>query len=438
MHRRRVVITGLGAVSPLGLTATETFDRLCAGRSGIGYIKSFDATSFPCRIAGEAPQFKIQQYVPKKYRKATKLMSRDIELAVVAADNAVRDAGLVTKAIDPDNVNVNPQRMAVNLGAGLISCELEELASAATAAVTDGRFDMRKWGSDGIQAVTPLWLLKYLPNMLACHISIIHDIQGPSNTITCAEAGGHLAIGEACRVIERDAADVALAGAGESKVNPLVLLRQSLLSRATSKNEQPDTACRPFDAGATGSVFGEGAGVLVLEELQQARRRGAKIYAELAGFGHSTSLNVPYEHLEADGKGLQIAIQKALDDAGIEPEMVDLVVPDGMGIPQDDAAEAAAITQVLGNSAMVWPTKSMLSATGAAAAAIDTALAAMCIKSGTIPAAKNCEKKAEGCRLNINMQMQQTNIRYALCCSYTYGGQTAALVLKNTGGQIDD
>ncbi len=191
MGQDRVVITGLGAITPLGLTVSEMWQGLCAGRCGIGKITTFDPAGFACKIAGQVPDCKIQEYVPKSHRKAVKLMCRDIELAVIAAKEALTDSGLVTKGIDPENVNVNPERMAINLAAGLISCDLVELAPAAAASITDGEFDIHKWGRQGLELVPPLWLLKYLPNMLACHVGIIHDIQGPSNTITCAEAGAH-------------------------------------------------------------------------------------------------------------------------------------------------------------------------------------------------------------------------------------------------------
>lgn len=188
MGSARVVITGLGAISPLGLTVSDMWSALCAGRCGIEQIGAFDPVGFSCKLAGQVPDFKIQQYVPRTYRKAIKLMSRDIQLAVIAANEALTSSGLVTKGIDPEKVNVDPARVAINLGAGLISCDLVELAPAVAASTTDGTFDIIKWGKDGLELVTPLWLLKYLPNMLACHIGIIHDIQGPSNTITCAEA----------------------------------------------------------------------------------------------------------------------------------------------------------------------------------------------------------------------------------------------------------
>ena len=436
MSSTGVVITGFGAVSPLGLTADEMWSGLCSGKCGIKKIEAFDPVGFSCKLAGEiSSDFKVRNFIPKTHRKAVKMMSRDIELAIAAANEAVLSSGLITKGVDPEKVNVDSRRMAINIGAGLISCDLVELAPAVAASVTDGKFDIRKWGKDGLELVTPLWLLKYLPNMLACHIGIIHDIQGPSNTITCAEAAGHLAIAEATDVINRGWADIALAGGAEAKVNPIVMIRQCLLKRATSQsNDNPDAACRPFDAAATGSVFGEAAGMIVLENSEYATNRGAKIYAEIAGCGQSNNINPAYEHLEPDGKGIQIAIEKAMAQANISAEDLDLIIPHAVGIASDDSAEAVAIEAALGKTAEqipVFPTKSMLSNTGAAAGALDIIAAICAMKDGKIPAAKNCDKKAENCNLNILQKPIEKNIRYVLCCSYTYGGQTAAIVLKN-------
>ena len=439
MSTHRVVITGLGAISPLGITVEDLWAGLISGACGIDTIKAFDPVGFSCKLAGEAPDFKVQKYVPKSHRKAVKLMSRDIRLSVVAADEAIRDSGLVTGAIDAENININPARTAINIGAGVISCDLVELGPAVAKSITNGRFDIRKWGTDGLENLTPIWLLKYLPNMLACHIGIIHDIQGPSNSITCGEASGPLAIGEATGVIARGQADAALAGGCEAKVNPLLMLRQCLLKRATSENnDNPETACRPFDADAKGCVFGEGAGMVVLEDIDIAAKRGAKIYAEVVGVGSSNDINPVYEHLEPEGIGIQIAIEAALADAGIEPAEVDLVIPHGTGILADDLAEATAIGNALGpaiKDVAVWPTKSMLSNTGAASGALDVIAAAKAMDEGKIGAAKNCDNKAPDCELNITKQILEKNIRYALCCSYTFGGQTAAVVLKNVDGK---
>ena len=434
MGRTRVVITGVGAVSALGLTARQMWEGLCAGRCGIRRITAFDPSKFSCQLAGEVEAYKIQQYVPKSFRKATKMMSRDIELSVIAADEAVRDSGLVTRAIDEQKVNVRPERMAINIGAGLISCDPCELAPAVAKSITDGKFDIRKWGKEGIELVTPLWLLKYLPNMLACHIGIIHDIQGPSNTITCAEVSGHIAIAEAAEVIARGDSDVALAGGAEAKVNPVLIMRQCLIKRAASRhNNNPEEACRPFDADAGGSIFGDGGGIVVLEGLENATKRGAKIYAEVVGTGQSASINPAYEHIEANGKGVTIAIEKALAQASISPKDIDLIIPHGTGIQEDDLAEAKGIEMALGDEIKqipVWPTKSMLSNTGAACGGLDVIAAAYAMRDGRIPAAKNCTTKAAGCNLNITMNDQKTDIRYAMCCGYTHGGQTAAIILK--------
>lgn len=434
MQSRRVVITGMGAISPLGLNVQQTWDGLREGRCGIGRIRAFDPTGFPCELAGEVPDYRIQDYVPRTYRKAVKLMCRDIELAVVAAREAVLSSSLVTKGIDPEKVNVDPTRVAVILGAGIITCDMAELGPAIGVSTTDGQFDIRKWGQTGLEHVTPLWLLKYLPNMLACHVGIIHDIQGPSNSITCAETSAHLAIGEAAQVVARGGSDIALAGGAEAKVNTVLMTRQCLLKRMTpDSNDSPETACRPFDAEAQGSVFGEAGAVVVLEDLDYARQRNAPILAEVIGVGHSQNINPTYESLEPDGKGIQIAIEKALADAEITPSDLDLVIPHGTGIPADDRAEARAIEAALGGAianVRVWPTKSMLSTTGAAAGGLDVIAAIRVMAEGLIPAARNFASPADGCHLRVAAESEKCGVRHALCCSYTYGGQTAAVVLK--------
>lgn len=431
-----VAITGLGAATPLGLSYKDLWAGLCSGKCGISKITLFDPTSFAAQIAGQVQEFNIRDYVPKAIRKTTKLMSRDIEIAIVAANEAIKDAGLKTKAFDDEaSITINPKRSAVILGANSISCDYNEIAPSVAKAAVDGKFDIRKWGIDSIPTVTPLWLLKYLPNMLACHIGIIHDLQGPSNTITCAEVAGYLAIGEASQIIMRGDAEIALAGGGESKVNPIVHMRQTLLKRGTTEyNENPAEACRPFDAKASGGVYGEAAACVVLEDLDRAKNRNAKVYAVIAGFGQSCSINKNYEFLEADGKGIQYAIEAAMEDAKIKPEQIDLIVPHGSGVLADDIAEATGIRNALGaisEKIPVFPTKSMVSNTGAASGAIDVVAACCAMNDGIIPAAKNCTAVNKECKLNITKEQIKKKINYVLCTGYTYGGQTAALILKN-------
>lgn len=439
MTSARVVITGLGAISPLGLTVDEMWAGLSTGRCGIARIKLFDPTGLLCELGGEVPPYRVQDYVPKAIRKAVKLMCRDIELAVIAAREAVASSGLITKGIDPEKTNLDPTRTAITMGSGMISCDLAELGPAAAASAIDGQFDIQTWGREGLRHITPLWLLKYLPNMLACHIGIIHDIQGPSNTITCAEASAHLAIGEAAQVIARGSADVAVAGGAEAKINLMMMVRQNLLKRVvTGCNDAPETACRPFDAEAAGSVFGEAGGVVILESLDHAMSRGAKILAEIAGIGQSHNIYPAYEKMEPDGTGIRIAVEKAMADAGIGPEDLDLIIPHGTGVLHDDLAEAAGLEAALGPAIRripVWPTKSMLSTTGAAAGALDVIAAVRAMNDRVIPPAKNFTKPADGCHLNVLTERREGAIRHALCCSHTFGGQTAAVVLKACEGE---
>jgi 3-oxoacyl-[acyl-carrier-protein] synthase II len=434
MQPRRVVITAVGAVSPLGLTSENLWQALMEGRCCFKPIRSFDAGSFDCKIAGEIPEYNLRDCVPKSHRKATKLMSRDIELAVIASREAVANSGFITKASEGQTPTLVPQRTAINFGAGLISCDLVEMAQSVCHSITDGKFDIHKWGNVGMQTLTPLWLLKFLPNMLPCHVAIIHDIQGPSNTITCGDTASYLAVTEATEMIQRSDVDAALAGGGDAKINPLGILRPSLMGRVNcTSNDNPAAACRPFDTRAAGTIFSEAAGVLILEELNTAKQRGAKPIAEIVGTGSSHSLNADYFHPEPDGKAIQFAIESALQQAGIGPEKLDLIIPCGSGIAADDRAEACGIQNALGSAIStipVWPIKSMLGHCAAAAGAMELIAAAKAIETGTIGKAINFESPAEGCRLQIVRQPLQKKFRYVLCCGYSFGGQTAAILLK--------
>ncbi len=434
MSERRVVITGLGVVTAGGIGIAELFDNVCAKKQSIKRIDLFDPSGFPCRIAGQLDDFSAGRFVPRSYRKAVKVMARDIEIAVAAADLAVRDAGITTKGIDENGVDIDSARLGCNIGAGLICADLNELGAAVNTAVTNGIFDFKKWGSEGINNLTPLWLLKYLPNMLACHVTIIHGAKGPSNTITCGEASGHLAAGEAARTIARGASDAAIAGGCESKVNPMNLLRQTLLGRVTTTgNDRPGQACRPFDADADGTVIGEGGGLLILEEQGRATGRKARVYAEFAGFGSACDPD-GMNYLETPkGDGLARAISTAIADAGISPEQIDLVIPYGTGAPAEDAAEADAIRQTLGQRADTVPVVPLTGGFGnlfAGAGAVLLAVAAMALHRQTIPPAVNFEKSADACRLNVQTEPAEAKLQYVLCCSHATGGQNAAVILK--------
>jgi 3-oxoacyl-[acyl-carrier-protein] synthase II len=428
---RRVVITGIGVISPFGTGAKVFRESLLAGKVALKRIGRFDPSGLPTQIAGEVPEYRIGDFVPKSYRKATKVMARDIELAVVAADDAMRDAGLQTKAYS-DAPTIKPERFGCNIGAGLVNTELTELTAALHVAREGDSLDLHKWGRDGMNHLTPLWLLKYLPNMLACHVTIIHDLKGPSNTITCGDASGHLAIGEALRTIQRGDADMAICGGAESRVNPMGMMRHILLGRlCTSGNGSPECAMRPFDADARGAVLGEGGGLLILEEFESARSRGAKIYAEVVGFGASQDA---YQITKPDptGHSYARAIMSALAEAKASADQVDLLVPCGIGIPDNDRAELAGLDRAFGDALGRIPMALPKAQTGALAAAggIEVVAAALAVQGGTIPPAVNTLKPLDGRTLNVSRQSRSAKVDIAVSSVYSIGGQNAALVLK--------
>ena len=436
MEKRRVVITGVGVVNALGIDKEQYFWGLIDGQIGVDRISSFDVSGFPSQVGGEIKDFNFKNYVPKAYRKASKLMSRDITLAVAATDGALRDAGLKTKGTSPDEEpDIDPTRSGVNIGAASICCDLVELGSAVEHGLEEGRFSFSKWGREGIESLPPLWLLKYLPNMLGCHVSIIHDLQGPSNSITCAEASGLLSIGEAFLIISRGKADLMVAGGGESRMNAMDLMRHSLLGRtSTGYNDRPQQASRPFDRDADGTVLAEGAGIVVLEELDRARRRGAQIYAEITGFGVSSNMSPDLIHPEPDAKGITIAIQKALTQAQLSPEKIQLLIPHGEAIADHDRAEAIAIGNAFAEHVRKLPvlaTKSRIGNCGAGAGAIDLATAVLALKANKIPPNLNCPNPPPEYGLNlVGANGREVEIENAMSYCYTYGGQTAAMVVR--------
>jgi 3-oxoacyl-[acyl-carrier-protein] synthase II len=434
MTNRRVVITGIGVVSPIGIGAAVFWENLIAGQSGIRRIASYDPAGFPCQVGGEVPAFKIGDYVPKSYRKATKVMARDIELAVVAADDAFKDAGIKSKAYT-DKPEVDGNRFGCNIGAGLLSTDLNELTSALQTARSTGdrnALDLKKWGREGMTQLTPLWLLKYLPNMLACHVTIIHELKGPSNTITCADASSHLAIGEAFRTIQRGDADLAICGGAETKIVPMAVVRQTLLKRLTeTHNDSPETAVRPFDAKADGTAVGEGGGLFILEEYEHAKARGAKIYAEVVGFAASQdtySVTTPDPTGHSYGK----AISKALAEANLPPTAVDVLIPCGLGIPTHDRAELAGLKNVFGNGLDRVPMAPIKAQIGnlAAGCGVDAAAAALALHHNKIPPAKNTTHVIDGLSLNVSPTTRDAKVNVSVSSVYSLGGQNAALVFK--------
>ena len=438
---RRVVITGLGVATPLGIGIDPVWEALLAKGCGLKPVEAFDASGLASTIGGEIPNFKVTDYVPKSYRKSAKVMSRDIEIALACACEAVRNAGLKTKCLVERGEaegppNVDSTRFGANIGAGLICADLSELAGAlATAQDPPGSFSLKRWGREGMENLTPLWLLKFLPNMLACHVTIVHDAQAPSNTITCGEASSHLAIGEAFRTLARGDADVCICGGAESKTNPMAVARPALWGRLNvADNDRPDRASRPFAADRAGMVLAEGGGLVILESLNHAMARGARIYAELVGFGAASSATGESSLKDAH-HGLSLALRKALSDAVTDPSEIDLVTPFGAGISEHDAAEMTAWNGVFGYRLSHVPamtTRGAIGNNGAGAGAIDFIATVLALHRNTVPPSRNTQPPDPACRFQfVKDDPRDARIRQAISLGYALaGGQGAALVVR--------
>ncbi|MEX2186092.1 MAG: beta-ketoacyl-[acyl-carrier-protein] synthase family protein [Pirellulales bacterium] len=382
-----VVITGMGVVSPIGIGRADFRDALYAGRSGVRRIESFDATALPIDFGGEVAQFDPKQYV--RPRKSLKVMSREIQFGFAAADLAMVDARLASENVDSD-------RFGVVYGADMIYCEPEELAAAYRACVVDGRFDFDRWGGHALAEMYPLWLLKYLPNMAACHVSIALDARGPSNSITLGEVSSLVAIMEATRIIQRGAADVMLAGGASNRLHPNVMIfrNQSLMS---NRRDDPAAACRPFDRDRDGMVAGEGAGAVVLESRAHADARGAKILAHVLGFG--STFAAP-QRGGTSAAAARRAMETALREAGLSPADVGHVNASGLSTAEHDRAEAEAIVSLLGDVPVTAP-KSLFGNLGASTAAVELAASLLALDERRVPATINYDNPDPVCAINV-------------------------------------
>jgi 3-oxoacyl-[acyl-carrier-protein] synthase II len=418
---RRAVLTGVGVVSPIGLDLASFWDSLRSCRSGIKPIQSFDTSGLPVRFGGEITGFEPNPYIPKKERKSVRIMARTIQLAVAAAQLAMTDSGV-------DRDQLDSTRFGVEFGAGLIASELPELGPAARVSCNcqPGSVDLGRWGQEGLEVMPPLWMLKYLPNMLACHVSILHNAQGPNNSITQTEVSSLLALGEACRIIRRNQADFFLVGGADSKINPLSLVRQSLFEHLSSRNEAPQEASRPFDRRRDGLVLGEGATVFVLEELEHARQRGARIYGEVVGFGASFDR-------DRSGPGLARAIRAALAEAQVNPGEIDHINAQGFSTVAEDAWEAGGIQEVFSRCdppVPVFAAKSYFGNMGAGGGTTELAASLLALAHGTLPATLNYQHPDPACPVAVAASPRPVERRYVLKISFTEMGQCAAVVCR--------
>lgn len=431
---RRVVITGMGFVTPLGDSPDRIWERIAAGQGALRRVEAFPVAGLPNDIVAEIRDFDfLKGYALPKFRKALgksrKYMARDIQLAVAAAQRAMSDAGLVDGGVDPT-------RIGIDLGAGLISTDLDELAPAISMASSNtGQFEFPVWGREGIGVIEPIWLLKYLPNMLACHISILMDCQGPSNSITEADASSNLAVAEAARIIARGKADVMVTGGADSKIHPLSMTRMALYDTMSRWGGEPSQGLRPFDARRDGTLPGEGAGILILEELGHALARGARIHGEILGAGSGCDA-VPTGGQDPEGVGTEIAVRSALREAGIKPEDVGHVNAHAAGFQLGDLAEARAFARVFGPGGVpVTGLKGYLGNIASGAGAVELIASLVGVNRGLIPPTLNCDELDPACEIDVvTGPPRPTDSPVFVNSNVTINGQAAAVVVK--GGPV--
>lgn len=422
MRGSEVVITGVGVVSPIGIGREEFWAALCGKRSGIGLIGFPNASSLPAPLAAEVRDFDPKTYVA--HRKSLKVMSRDAQLGVAAAVLACRDAGISAGKVDPE-------RFGIVLGADQICSSLWESEVTYGRCIVDGRFDFRLWGTEALAASFPLGFLRVLPNMIASHISIVHDARGPNNTIHQGEISSLLAVNEAAGVIQRGVADVMMAGGASSQLHPLDCLRRCAMGILSPRQEDPATVVRPFDASRDGQVWGEGSAIFVLENRRHAEARGAKILARLLGC--SSTCEPVAGNGGPRGDSLRRAIRLSLERAGLRHGDLGHVNAHGLSMIREDRIEAQAIHDAA-PAIPVTAVKSYFGNLGAAGAAMEMAASVLSFTQGVVPPTLNYERPDPACPISvIHGEPMACESVSALSVTWMPVGQAAAVVLGQPG-----
>jgi 3-oxoacyl-[acyl-carrier-protein] synthase II len=410
MPKRRVVITGLGMVSPLGVGNDANWEALRSAKSGIGLITHFDTSEYPVKIAGEVRGFDPLQFIDKK---ELKKMDRFIHFALAASQFAVEDSGIDPGALDSD-------RAGVSIGSGIGGLGFIERQHKVVL-------------ERGPHRISPFFIPGLIVNLAAGHVSIRFRARGPNMAQCTACSTGTHAVGEAFRVIQHGQADLMIAGGTEAVICPLAVGGFSAMKALSTRNDDPATASRPFDATRDGFVMGEGAGVLILEERDAALARGARIYAELAGFGMTADafhITAPSE----DGDGAMRVMKATLDDAGVAPEAVDYINAHGTATPPGDRTETLAIRKLFGDHAYKLAVSSTKSSTGhllGAAGGVETAITAWAVCNDILPPTINLQHPDPDCDLDYVPNVARPSVvSCALNNSFGFGGTNACLLLK--------
>ncbi|MBO8141883.1 MAG: beta-ketoacyl-ACP synthase II [Firmicutes bacterium] len=408
--RRRVVVTGVGAVSPLGIGKDEFWSSLCAGVSGIGPITRFDASEYPTRFAGEVRDFDPGQYMD---RKDARRLDRFIQYAWAATRMALDDAGL-------DVTRLDGNRAGVIIGSGIGGIETLES-------------QVRVLAERGPSRVSPFLVPMMIPDMASGYVSIQTGARAHNSCTVTACASATNAIGDAARIIERGDADVMITGGSEASVTPVSLAGFSAAKALSTRNDDPERASRPFDKHRDGFVLAEGAGILILESLEHARQRGARIYAEVAGYG-CTGDAYHFTQPAPGGEGAYRAIRMALEDAGVTPDEVDYINAHGTSTEYNDRFETMAIKRALGDAASrvaVSSTKSMTGHMLGAAGAVEAIACLLAMERHVIPPTINYEEPDPDCDLDyVPNRARPAHIDVALSNSFGFGGHNAVLVFR--------
>ncbi|AMV37441.1 beta-ketoacyl-ACP synthase II [Planctomyces sp. SH-PL62] len=426
--RRRVVVTGMGMITPVGGDVESSWAAMCAGRGGVGPITLFDAGTFATRIAAEVPDFDLAAYRPDAERWVDH--SRTSKFALAAATQAVAHAGLNESRLDPS-------RFGVYLGSGEGQQDFGRFVALVHGSSREGKVDTARFTSQGVRGLHAVREADQEPGNPAGHLASVFGARGANLTCQTACAASAQAIGEASEFIRRGDLDVVLAGGAHSMIHPLGVTGFILLTAMSTRNDDPARASRPFDRDRDGFVLGEGGGVLVLEDLEHARARGAVIYGEVAGHG-STADAFRLTDSHDEGRGAVAAMRTALEDAGLDPSDIDYINAHGTSTPSNDSIETLAIKRVFGDGAYTMPISSTKSMTGhlvSAGGAVEAVACLLALRDGVLPPTINLENPDPACDLDyIPHQARERRVDAVLSNSFGFGGQNTALILKRFDG----
>jgi 3-oxoacyl-[acyl-carrier-protein] synthase II len=431
---RRVVITGMGLISPIGNSSTDLWDSLSQQKSGVRLLSNLPTEHFPSDFGGECTDFTgsidsfgpLEKKLQRSIKKGLRLMCREIQLGAAAAQLALTDSGL-------DSGSIDPSRIGTLFGSDyIITSPLDFVEGIRACLDADEQFSFDKWAEHGLTKVEPLWLLKYLPNMPASHVAIYNDLRGPSNSITVREASANLAIAEATTIIKRGSADFMVAGSTGSRIHPLrtvhIALQEQLADRHTeSAGGDPTKACRPFDKNRTGMTLGEGAGVLILEELSSAEKRGANILGEVVGYGSScvADKNGAANYQQA----LKNVLLGGLETSGVDASTIGHVHAHGLGSLHCDLQESQAIADVMKDTP-VTAAKSYMGNLGGGCGIVEIAASLMAMENGPLFPILNCDDLDEQCPINAVQTDDVGAGDSFINLNVTPQGQASSVVIK--------